>query len=1326
MRSKSFTVQAILGAVILFVGCAGSSSNDSGQKKDSSSLFSGQNFLTMGAGGSDGLDNGAYTPPTCTNGVCGGNLGGPRFLPGATNLAAARFDPVNPADCEMRSSSVYLNDGSGASGLNIPVVSIAAGGASANSAKGVFILNRAIDIPANYKLQRQGDLGPSNLLDSWTVLSCQKGAPIASQTKCSVVERTYDYSGTGGAVNVNRDQPVLVENCDTAGFNPLNIYGTGFPQADSGIYLAIELSDASSTCKLFKLDGSRYRYINQTNGQWNVPPYQDPWAYYGDPSDDVHQWNENGQVNPFFGGCTGNITGKSAKITIASDIRPQSAWADKAFVYGVQPPSPAAPRIDQVCATSASQWSIGKTDKGCILKGTSGNGADGSLKVATGDYLTITGQNFQRKNETAVNCTDPGSCNVSGRQKYSIAADVYIGGIKVIDDINYKFALTDSTSSNTDVSTRNGGCNSFTGSSSDNSGGVCQRITVRVPQIPVQRIPAFVSVAVQNADSRRDEHGGQASLHLGDPGDRKVRYYGGSITVTATPTPVPVIITSVASNGTHSLKVSFTEVADDPAGYPKAGMPVDHYDLRESTSAISSASFASAYMYPNALPGGLPGSTRDVIVDSISGSPLAANTSYCFSAKAIDANVDAYGNTTYGLSSFGNSLCGSTDPLPINNPPCPIVLQGEPLSDTSLRLHWLEPSGEGCGTTITVAAEELRYRSGATDFTDAEFSSMSQLPVGYIGAPGATHTMTMSNLAPSTTYMFGIRSQDPVAQGSDWSVISNHLPITTMAAPTPTATPVGTGEFVNLSVNLPNVTNAGNSIDILPSIDPAGHPWVLMADQSNGIRVFKVADSYNVSAVPENTMDGVPHYVDELPSSPTWRGDGMPDLIERDRHSLRFGAGKDCDGVDVGTLPNDSYALCNFPQITRYNKASQIAVGRINADSFKDVLIANPGALSGDRDGLYINSGQDLCNQPGRTDVVDGIPCFLNPVDLPPQNLNGQRDLSTRIKLYDKSDDGVDDPADLIAVTTDVRSLSGLTFYSNGCKSRSGNCSPNDFTVVTREVIDSNVALPLYCEDVVFTDLNRDGMRDLVCVRTNNMTTANQNGVNLTFVASMGANGLPYFTRIQGILPSSAYNDCNHSFGAVNKLNLGAAAKDYLLIGYSMIGDPAGRGSNCGTELYSAEVGRLFSEKTLPGLGSTISCHSGLITDSRSTQRPDIALACGLPSDMESDGAFRGPKLFLNDGNDAFANFEPGPHGPQSIFAPSASTLGQPICSAPNYASPLIYSGDPFADPYVPGAVNVVGAGDLDLDGVPDLYFGNGSISTGSSNLDWVFKQMKQ
>ncbi|HLG20384.1 MAG TPA: fibronectin type III domain-containing protein, partial [Bdellovibrionota bacterium] len=706
---------------------------------------------------------------------------------------------------------------------------------------------------------------------------------------------------------------------------------------------------------------------------------------------------------------------------------------------------------------------------------------------------------------------------------------------------------------------------------------------------------------------------------------------------------------------------------------------------------------------------------------------------------------------------------------PPNTPPCPIVLSVESGGDptTEIRLSWVEVSENGDsseGACVpsggAVSSLDLKYRPGGTDFSDADFISGTGMTViaqeddGSTlapKAPGLVHQRLLQGLTPATTYIFAIRSMDP--QGLR-SPVSNHASFSTDPV---VVNLVGNGQFVNLRENLPMSPgsvqrlsiNVENSVNILPDL-MGGHPWILLADPSNGVQILKVADAYNVSCLDRfGVLDPVCALnVDIEPrdwmSPARWVGDGQPDFIDRDRHILRTGSA-DCDGVNAvqQNSPStadwsrvDTFVRCNLPKDPVYAeniyKAAMVAVRAVNNDPYDDLVLANLSALQVP-DAVYINSGQDLCpTRPlGGADVADGIPCFSPPIKLPPQLANSKLP-SSRVKLYDAVDN--DGGADLILVMTGRQEIGGFSAYSNHCKSRTGSCQADDFRLETGlfDVGGDNSLLPLYCEDVLFVDLNNDDVNDVLCVRSESFTSPNNHGLNLTFRASRpsaNADGLPHFVLDPNLFPAATLDNCNHSFATSAR---GGNGQDYLLVGYRKLGGgSAGRGIACKTRLFAGS-GNSFSDIALPGMNNNDNCLNGALADSRGLGRIDAVIACGqledISSDFGGDTSFRGAKILLNGGiNLGIGGSDLGMNVFQN-FEANGIRLYQPQFNAVT-GEPTQLPGAPIVfdfDAGLPGAVNAIGLGDLNNDGVPDVYFGNGGTSIGEAGIDLIFRQMSR
>ena len=90
------------------------------------------------------------------------------------------------------------------------------------------------------------------------------------------------------------------------------------------------------------------------------------------------------------------------------------------------------------------------------------------------------------------------------------------------------------------------------------------------------------------------------------------------------------------------------------------------------------------------------------------------------------------------------------------------------VSTNTITLSWTAPGDDG--NTGTASSYDLRYTTEGVILSDTDFSNATR--VAGVPAPqtaGSAETFTMSSLTPSTTYFFGIKTADEVANTSGLS-----------------------------------------------------------------------------------------------------------------------------------------------------------------------------------------------------------------------------------------------------------------------------------------------------------------------------------------------------------------------------------------------------------------------------------------------------------------------------------------------------------------------------------------------------------------------------
>jgi hypothetical protein len=647
---------------------------------------------------------------------------------------------------------------------------------------------------------------------------------------------------------------------------------------------------------------------------------------------------------------------------------------------------------------------------------------------------------------------------------------------------------------------------------------------------------------------------------------------------------------------------------------------------------------------------------------------------------------------------------------------------------------------------------------------------------------GARHEIRVTGLAENTTYGFAAKAVDTQVPslpqtlpsdviGDGYSPMSAIVFATTATC----AVPVGGGQFVDLSENLPidpatnspMMTQVGNGIRILKNVNGAQKPWMVFPDEVRGVQIFKVADASNIAAC---------RSIDERPAGAP---DGMPDILDRDRNLNRYGWPSGvtgslgaCDGV-VDDLFNPAdpidwgfagtYAMCNLPLIKYYSQPSDVEVGRINADALPDLVVAS-SSFDGTPDAVFINTGSDLCDVSGtdwphntyaRTaDSADGVPCFSRPANVTPQS--GTKQPTGRVRLFSLQ---ADQPANFLVVMGGGDGLNHVTFFKNLCRTKLGACSypsgdvydANSIAAAAARAAASpdfiQSASPMFydasgnvmdgtvdCEDAAFLDLNADGLKDMVCVRANRgfcdpANPAGCTGKNWIFTSSedLSSDAGYRLTQANSWIPALTNEalDCNASFAETNRMN----GVDVLAVGHTRWNvSSEGTPNSCTNKIFRRDNGGTWQVTSIanPTGKPALSCQNAALDDvgfrsaTRTGAAVDVALACGLANDMNSYetggvGTYRGTHLFLDNGTGTFVDFEV-----------SEPALFNAVTGTMTRGSALVFDGDINGSTggLKPGAVNAVGIGDLDLDGVPDLYFGNGMPSLYGPHGDMFFKQL--
>jgi len=267
---------------------------------------------------------------------------------------------------------------------------------------------------------------------------------------------------------------------------------------------------------------------------------------------------------------------------------------------------------------------------------------------------------------------------------------------------------------------------------------------------------------------------------------------------TTAPDAISDLALSDASNS--AITVSWTAPGDDGA----SGTATT-YDLRYSTSVITSGNFSSATTVSGEPTPSVAGSNESKVV-----SGLSAETTYFFAIKTSDEVPNESG--------ISNVPSLATTATPDTTAPSAVSdLAASGATASSIDLSWTASGDDGASGTATFY--DVRY-STAT-ITEGNWSSATQATgESTPSVAGTSEDLTVSGLTADTTYFFAIKTADEVPNES---TISNVPSLATSAEdeepePEPTIQVSGggaTGGVAPSSVSFSGQAFPGSTIEVL-------------------------------------------------------------------------------------------------------------------------------------------------------------------------------------------------------------------------------------------------------------------------------------------------------------------------------------------------------------------------------------------------------------------------------------------------------------------------------------------------------------------------------
>ena len=217
-----------------------------------------------------------------------------------------------------------------------------------------------------------------------------------------------------------------------------------------------------------------------------------------------------------------------------------------------------------------------------------------------------------------------------------------------------------------------------------------------------------------------------------------------------------IVSNAVAQQAWNSVTLTWTTPGDD-----SLSGTASQFDIRYSTSPITSANFASATRFTSGVPvPAAPGSSQSVVVTG-----LAASTTYYFAMKT--------GDDVPNWSGMSNLVTKTTTASPDLVRPAPIAMTITSQTDSTVTLQWSAVGDDSLSGTA--ASYDLRFATSAitsANFTAATAVTGEPTPA----APGAVQTYTVRGLSRQVTYWFAIKASD---ESGNVSAISNVPSVTT-------------------------------------------------------------------------------------------------------------------------------------------------------------------------------------------------------------------------------------------------------------------------------------------------------------------------------------------------------------------------------------------------------------------------------------------------------------------------------------------------------------------------------------------------------------------
>lgn len=227
----------------------------------------------------------------------------------------------------------------------------------------------------------------------------------------------------------------------------------------------------------------------------------------------------------------------------------------------------------------------------------------------------------------------------------------------------------------------------------------------------------------------------------------------------------PSAVTNLSAGNPTASSIQLTWTAPQDLDANNNVVPAASYDIRYSTSPITSGNWSSASQASGEPAPATPGSSESMTVGG-----LSPTTTYYFALKSTDASNNVSGLSNLNGSATTTGGTGGTDTTPPNTVSS---LSITAMSSFYTTLSWSAPSDLDQNNQVqTAASYDIRYSTAL--ITTGNWDDALPIPFEPDPAtPNQSQSMTFSSLDAGTRYYFAMKTKDASGNVSALSNVVN-------------------------------------------------------------------------------------------------------------------------------------------------------------------------------------------------------------------------------------------------------------------------------------------------------------------------------------------------------------------------------------------------------------------------------------------------------------------------------------------------------------------------------------------------------------------------